>query len=107
MMNELKRLFLAAVGSATVTYEKASKIVDEMVEKGRLTVDEGKELTEELKKTLHSKKESIMPVTREDLKEILIEMNFATKDDLYEIKERLNRIEDTFDTMEKEKYEEE
>lgn len=106
MINELKRLFLAAVGSASVTYEKASKIVDEMVEKGRITVDEGKELTEELKKTIQSKKEGFMPLTREDLKQILIDMDYATKDDLYEIKERLNRLEDTFDQMEKEKYEE-
>ena len=106
MITELKKLFLAAVGSATVTYEKASKIVDEMVEKGKITVDEGKELTEELKKTLHSKKEEMMPLKKEDLKEILIQMDFATKEDLYEIKERLNRIEDTFDQMEKEKYEE-
>lgn len=106
MINELKRLFLAAVGSASVTYEKASKIVDEMVEKGRITVDEGKELTEELKKTIQSKKEGFMPLTREELKQILIDMDYATKDDLYEIKERLNRLEDTFDQMEKEKYEE-
>lgn len=106
MINELKRLFLAAVGSATVTIEKASKLVDEMVEKGKLTVDEGKELTEELKKTIQSKKEDLMPLTKEDLREILTEMSFATKEDLYEVKERLNRIEDTFDQMEKEKFEE-
>lgn len=106
MVNELKKLFLAAVGSASVTYEKASKIVDEMVEKGRITVEEGKELTEELRKTIHSKKQEFMPITKEDLKQILIDMDYATKDDLYEIKERLNRLEGTFDQMEKEKYEE-
>jgi len=48
----------------------------------------------------------MMPLKKDDLKEILIQMDFATKEDLYEIKERLNRIEDTFDQMEKEKYEE-
>jgi len=106
MIAELKRLFLAAVGSAAVTYEKATKLVDEMVEKGKLTVEEGKELTEELKKTIQSKKEDLMPLTKEDLREILNEMSFASKEDLYEVKERLNRIEDTFDQMEKEKFEE-
>lgn len=106
MIAELKRLFLAAVGSAAVTYEKATKLVDEMVEKGKLTVEEGKELTEELKKTIQSKKEDLMPLTKEDLREILSEMSFASKEDLYEVKERLNRIEDTFDQMEKEKFEE-
>ena len=47
-----------------------------------------------------------MPLTKEDLREILTEMSFVTKEDLYEVKERLNRIEDTFDQMEKEKFEE-
>ncbi|HSN59047.1 MAG TPA: hypothetical protein VLR72_06275 [Clostridiaceae bacterium] len=47
-----------------------------------------------------------MPLTKEDLREILNEMSFASKEDLYEVKERLNRIEDTFDQLEKEKFEE-
>lgn len=105
MISELKRLFLAAVGSAAVTYEKAQKLIDEMVEKGKLTVEEGKELTEELKTTLKAKKAELTPLTKDDLRQVLDEKNYVTKDDLYEIKERLNRIEDTFDEMEKEKYE--
>ncbi len=90
MVNELKKLFLAGIGTAAVTYEKASKLVDEMVEKGRLTVEEGKELSEELKKTIKSKKDEMMPLTKEDLDEL----GLVTKDDLYELKERLNRLED-------------
>ena len=85
---------------------KIELTVDNGHEKGKLTVEEGKELTEELKKTIQSKKEDLMPLTKEDLREILNEMSFASKEDLYEVKERLNRIEDTFDQLEKEKFEE-
>lgn len=91
MVNELKKLFLAGIGTAAVTYEKASKLIDEMVEKGKLTVEEGKELTEEIKKSIKSKKNEYMPLTKDDLDEL----GLVTKDDLYELKERLNRIEDT------------
>ncbi|MGE5628785.1 MAG: phasin family protein [Solirubrobacterales bacterium] len=91
MVNELKKIFLAGIGTAAVTYEKASKLVDEMVEKGKLTVDEGKELTEELKQNIKNKKDGMMPITKDDLNEL----GLVTKDDLYELKERLNRIEDT------------
>lgn len=95
MNDQLKKIFLAGIGSVAFTYEKASKLVDEMVEKGKLTVDEGKELSEDFKKTVMSKKDEIMPLTKEDLNRIFGEMDLATKTDLYEVKERLNRIEDT------------
>lgn len=92
MMETLGRLLLAGVGSAAFTYEKASSFISEMVEKGKLTVEEGKELSEEIKKSL---KNDFVPLTKGDIKSLFDEMNFASKDDIYEIKERLNRIEET------------
>jgi len=92
MMSQLKKLLLAGIGSATFTYEKASSFINEMVEKGKITVDEGKELSEDLKKSI---KEGYVPLTKTDVKSLFEEMNFATKEDLYAVHERLNRIEDT------------
>ena len=45
---ELKTLFLAGVGAAAVTAEKTKALVGELVEKGRLTVEQGRVLNEEL-----------------------------------------------------------
>jgi len=95
-MEEFKNILLAGIGSAAYTYEKASKAVENMVEKGRLTVDEGKELSQELKRTISKKdedKKSSGAVTKEDLKELFQEMNFATKDDLKDILSRLEKLE--------------
>lgn len=52
MENNLKKLFLAAVGGTALTYEKSVDIMDQMIEKGKMSVSEGKELTEDLKRTL-------------------------------------------------------
>jgi polyhydroxyalkanoate synthesis regulator phasin len=92
MMEQLKKLLLAGIGSAAFTYEKAGSFINDMVEKGKLTVDEGKELSEDIKKSL---KNDFVPLTKGDIKSLFDDMSFATKDDIYEIKERLNRIEDT------------
>jgi polyhydroxyalkanoate synthesis regulator phasin len=92
MMEQLKKLLLAGIGSAAFTYEKAGSFINEMVEKGKLTVDEGKELSEDIRKSI---KTDFIPLTKGDLKSLFDETNFATKEDLYEIKERLNRIEET------------
>lgn len=98
MMNELKNLLLAGLGSAAYTYEKASKVIDDMVQKGKLTMDEGKELSEELKRNIKNKVEDVKPLTKEDLVSILSQMNFATKDDLQNIKQRLDMLEEKINT---------
>jgi len=96
MANEFKNIILAGIGSAAYSYEKAHKIVDDMVYKGKLTVDEGKDLSEELKRTLDDKsigKNSEKAFTKEDLVSLFKEMNFATKDDLALINNRLADLE--------------
>lgn len=100
MLDDIKNVLLAGIGSAAYSYEKANKLVDDMVNKGKLTINEGKELSEELKRTIKSKSEAVAekvsdvkPLTKEDMASLLKEMNFATKDDLCDIKERLTKLE--------------
>lgn len=44
----LKDIFLAGVGALAITGEKAKELVDVLVAKGEITVEEGKKLTAEL-----------------------------------------------------------
>jgi polyhydroxyalkanoate synthesis regulator phasin len=94
MVNQLKNALLAGLGSAAYTYEKASKVIDEMVVKGKLTLEEGKELSQELKKNITEKGEKIRPITKDDIAEILKTANFATRDELTDIKNRLAKLEE-------------
>lgn len=48
----VKKLLLAGIGAAAVTEEKSKELLDEMVKKGELTVEQGKVLNEELKHNL-------------------------------------------------------
>jgi Uncharacterized conserved protein len=98
MIGDLKNLFLAGIGSAAYTYEKASKLIDEMVTRGKLTIDEGKELSEELKRNVKAKTEQYKPLTKEDMLELLNNMNLASKYDLQSINERLNKLEEKIKT---------
>lgn len=49
LSDPIKRLLLAGLGAAAVTTEKSKEIVDTLVKKGELTVEEGKTLNQELK----------------------------------------------------------
>jgi polyhydroxyalkanoate synthesis regulator phasin len=95
MVEELKNVLLAGLGSAAYTYEKSKKIVDEMVVKGKLTLEEGKQLSEELKRNIKDVEVKVKPLTKADMAELLKEMNFASKDDLEEIKTRLTKLENS------------
>ncbi|MBC3898202.1 hypothetical protein GH811_01050 [Acetobacterium malicum] len=53
---DLKKIFLFGVGAVATTAEKSKVLIDELVEKGDLTVQQGKILNEELK---HNIKETI------------------------------------------------
>lgn len=47
--NLFKDIFLAGVGAAAITGEKAKEVVDTLIEKGGITVEQGKEINTELK----------------------------------------------------------
>lgn len=48
----VKKILLAGIGAVATTAEKSKEILDEMVKKGELTVEQGKVLNEELKHNL-------------------------------------------------------
>lgn len=55
-MDELKKVLLAGIGLTSMTYDKATEFVKELIAKGRLTVDEGKQLQSELKRKVNEKR---------------------------------------------------
>ena len=53
--DNIKKIILAGIGAVAVTAEKSKDLLDEMVEKGELTVEQGKVLNEELKHNIKEK----------------------------------------------------
>ncbi|WP_050606200.1 phasin family protein [Clostridium niameyense] len=108
MINQFKNILLAGIGSAAYTYEKASNLIDEMVKKGKLTVGEGKELSEELKRTVeYGKKGNINKcykydkLSKEDIINILKEMNFAKQTEVEELKNKIQELENKINNLKK------
>lgn len=54
----IKKFFLAGVGAVATTAEKSQEIFDSLVEKGELTVEQGKALNQELRHTMEQNKEN-------------------------------------------------
>ena len=87
-MNDLKKVLLAGIGLTAMTVDKADSFVKELVEKGRLTVEEGKELEQELKR--QSKEEAQEFLNILDAKKSSVE--YATKEDVKRLEEKLDAL---------------
>lgn len=72
LSDDLKKVLLAGIGAAAVTIEKSKDVIDELVKKGELTVEQGKVLNEELKHNLAKKMEKPISVEKvsKDLEKI-------------------------------------
>lgn len=87
-MNELKKVLLAGIGLSAMTLEKADAFIKDLVEKGRLTVEEGKELQQELKRQ-----------GKEEAQDLLANLENKSQSLQYATKEDLKRIEDKLDSL--------
>lgn len=90
----LKKLLLAGVGTVAVTAEKSREVLDELVKKGELTVEQGKVLNQELK---HNIKDTIKTKTSpskeapgEDIRDTLAKLS---PKQLAELKEQILKME--------------
>ncbi len=87
MEDIIRKVFLAGIGAVSLSYEKSKELLDHLISEGRLSLEEGKRLNQELKRSMDSKSKEEIDRFREDL-------NLASKDDLEKILERLDRLEE-------------
>lgn len=101
--DNIKKVILAGIGAVAVTAEKSKDLLDEMVEKGELTVEQGKVLNEELKhnikKTVKEKVNMARPSAAEEMSELLDKM---TPDQIEALKEQIQKKEEASKASEQE-----
>ena len=103
LSDNIKKFLLAGIGAVASTVDKSKEIVDDLVKKGELTVEQGKTLNEELKHTIknnvESVKENVVNAISHDKKEsekienIVSTMDKMTAEELKKIHDKLTEIE--------------
>ncbi|NLH91148.1 MAG: hypothetical protein GX481_01555 [Atopobium sp.] len=91
MSDTMYKVFLAGVGAVATTAEKSSKIVDDLVKKGELTVEQGKTLNEALKhKAAEASSDSEAAILRAHLKNMTPEQRAAYVKKVQKIRDDLD-----------------
>lgn len=95
MFEELKRLAMIGIGGTALAVDKVAEYVDDLVKQGKLTVDEGKKLTEEL---IRNKKKDATTEERAEIEQLLLDMNLAQRKDIERLENRIAQLEAERDT---------
>ena len=96
---DLKKIMLAGIGAVAVTSEKSMELIDDLVKKGQVTVEQGKELNEGLKRNIKTKVQdtinehvNVTVVTKGD-ENILDKLDTLSEEELQAIKAKLDALE--------------
>lgn len=111
MISELKKAMLAGVGTAATAYEKADSFIGDMVSKGKMTVEDGKVLSEELKRNVQEKTqeatteinyklEKLKHFNKQDFKAMYDEANKETLEEINKLRERIAVLENKLNNKE-------
>ena len=104
---DFKRIFFAGVGAVAMTAEKTRDLVKELVEKGEMTVEQGKVINEELKQNVGAKVRSVVGAVVPVDPSVLIEkMDSMSAEQLEAVKAKLAEIEARGAAKEEEREEE-
>jgi polyhydroxyalkanoate synthesis regulator phasin len=89
-MNDiLKKAVSLGFGVTAVGREKAQKFVDEMIDKGVIVQNESKEVVNQLIQRGEEQKNESKRIVHDEIREILADLDVATKQDLKNMESRL------------------
>lgn len=104
----LKKIFLAGVGAVATTAETAKELVDDLVSKGELTMEQGKVLNEELRRNAKQKiKDHVTVNVTREYKDAFSAVEHMNAEELEALKEEIRRAEEKARKEAEEKAEEE
>lgn len=93
MLDFIRKATLAGIGALTLTEERARRLVDELVEQGRVSKEEGETLVREMLAKTESSRDEWDARIREMVQEAFRKMDLVPRKDLSLLEEQLRLLE--------------
>lgn len=93
MEDLVKKAFYTGVGAMTTITEKVKTTVDEWVEKGKMTEEEGKKVVEDLMQDTETKKDEYEGKVKSFIDKLVEKFNLPTHEEVGNLKERIAQLE--------------
>ena len=92
-MDLIKKALALGLGLAVTSKEQVEKIVKEWVRLGELSKEESKEMIERLIQRGEEQKNELKRIMREQLMQMLGELDIPTKEDIRRLEQRIENLE--------------
>ena len=94
----IKKFIYTGVGIAATANERVQKHINEWVEKGKVSEEEGKKVVEDLMNDTDTKKEEIESKVKDYVENFLAKFDFPTRNEVTTMQEKLNVLEAKLET---------
>ncbi|MGI6485821.1 MAG: phasin family protein [Tepidanaerobacteraceae bacterium] len=98
----LKQILYAGLGLVTITREKAEELVSELVKRGELSSEEGKDALNNILDRMQEERDKLRQRIQEQVENMISSMNLVRQSELDDIKQRLEKLEMKYNITDKE-----
>jgi len=93
MKDLLKNIVYAGVGAAFLTRDKIEELKNELVEKGNLSREEGRQFVDDLVRRSEKAKDNLELWIGQRVEEKIRQLNLATREDVEELKRKVEELQ--------------
>nr|QNO44737.1 hypothetical protein EIKFJJEF_00004 [Methanosarcinales archaeon ANME-2c ERB4]QNO49677.1 hypothetical protein PLAOKDGB_00006 [Methanosarcinales archaeon ANME-2c ERB4] len=99
MIESIRKVGLLGIGVLSITEEKISQVVNELVEKGEMNKEEGKTLVHELLTEKKKQMQDFEEKISEDVQNAIGKSKIALKDDVSRLEDKITELEATIQKL--------
>ena len=93
MKELLKNIMYAGLGAAFLTKEKLEEMQKELIEKGKMSQEEGKQFVDELRLKSEKAREQLDGWITSRVEERVRQLNLATRDEVVELQRKIDELQ--------------
>ena len=93
MKEMLKNVLYAGIGAAFLTKEKIEELKGDLVEKGKMSQEEGKQFVDDLLRKSEKAKDQLELWINKRVEERIKQLNLATKDEVADLQRKIEELQ--------------
>jgi len=93
MKEMLKNVMYASIGAAFLTKEKIEELKSDLIEKGKMSQEEGKQFVDDLLCKSEKAKDQLELWINKRVEERIKQLNLATKDEIAELQRKIEELQ--------------
>jgi polyhydroxyalkanoate synthesis regulator phasin len=93
MKEMLKNVMYASIGAAFLTKEKIEELKSDLIEKGKMSQDEGKQFVDDLLLKSEKAKDQLDLWINKQVEARVNQLNLATKDEIAELQRKIEELQ--------------